>query len=314
MKTDFTYIKPESLHQALQTIAGLQHDFRLLAGGTDVMVNKQQGNDFASCMVDLTGLAELQQVEYERGILKIGALTPLEKIAMHPLVQQHMPVLAEAIYSVASPVIRKTATLGGNLLCENRCTFYNQSEWWRQAIGYCLKCDGDYCIATGGKKKCFSKFSSDLAIVLIAHDTVLSMSAHSEISTRPLEQIYTGDGVTPRILNNHSLLLSVEIPVHKNFRAVYKKLRPRKAMDFSSLTSVVSKNDENQLCIVLGAVDPMPVVAKGPLETKTEMALRALKRSRLVDNDVYSREYRKKMIACYIEKSFEELKIGSQHE
>ncbi|PIZ05633.1 MAG: 4-hydroxybenzoyl-CoA reductase subunit beta, partial [Flavobacteriales bacterium CG_4_10_14_0_8_um_filter_32_5] len=45
--------------------------------------------------------------------------------------------------SVGSPLIRKTATIGGNVLCENRCLYYNQSEWWRESIGYCLKCDGD---------------------------------------------------------------------------------------------------------------------------------------------------------------------------
>ncbi|QQS72654.1 MAG: FAD binding domain-containing protein [Flavobacteriales bacterium] len=107
---------------------------------------------------------------------------------------------------MASPIVRRSATLGGSLLCENRCSFYNQSEWWRDAVGNCLKCDGDVCIATGGRKACFSKLASDTAPVLIAMEAQLEVVTAEGIQTIPLESIYTGDGVDPRNLPPTALI------------------------------------------------------------------------------------------------------------
>ena len=82
----------------------------------------------------------------------IGAMETLADLERYNLIKEKLPGLAMAAHSVGSPAIRETATIGGNILCENRCLFYNQSDWWREAIGFCLKSNGDTCIATGARK------------------------------------------------------------------------------------------------------------------------------------------------------------------
>lgn len=170
------YLKPTTISEALEFADANKNQFRFLAGGTDVMVNKFQGNDLQNCYIDITGIKELKEITKTDSHLLIGALVCLNELGNNEEIKNNFPVLIQAADVVASPVIRKTATIGGNLLVENRCIFYNQSEWWREAVGYCLKCDGDICIATGGKKNCFSKFVSDTAVALISMNATITVS------------------------------------------------------------------------------------------------------------------------------------------
>ncbi len=299
------YIKAKSLENALELAFEHKQDFKFIAGGTDVLVNKFQGNENTDCLIDLSGIAELKTISKDEHYLKIGALVTLNELQHHPDICSEFEVIAEAAKFVASPMIRRTATLGGNLLCENRCSFYNQSEWWREAVGYCLKCEGDICIATGGKKNCFSKFVSDMAVVLISMDATIDMADINGSYTTKLEDIYTGNGVAPRKLDKLALIKSVNLPLNQGFKSVYKKLRQRESMEFSSLSTAVSVNNNGKIKIVLGGVDPKPVVIEGTIKDNSEELIKqAVKKSRIVDNDVFSREYRKEMIGVFLIKSF----------
>src|ERR1039457_5912733 len=201
------YLKPKTVEEAIRFAKKHENNFRYLAGGTDVIVNKFQGNEEADCLIDISGIDELKNVVKEKDCLKIGSLVRLDDLKNHSEIKNLFPALFEAAHSVASPMLRKTATIGGNILCENRCIFYNQSEWWREAVGYCLKCDGDICIATGGTKACFSKFVSDTAPVLICYDAQINVADHKGIQANKLEDIYTGDGLKPRNLSETSIII-----------------------------------------------------------------------------------------------------------
>ncbi|MCE9540062.1 MAG: FAD binding domain-containing protein [Bacteroidetes bacterium] len=304
------YLRPATLKEAVQLAFENESDFRFLAGGTDVLVNKFQGNDSANCLIDITGIDELHTVIVNNKHLNIGTLICLDELKKYPEIKKEFPVLIDAAEAVGSPTIRKTATLGGNLLCENRCLFYNQSEWWREAVGNCLKCDGDVCIATGGKKNCFSKFVSDTAIALISLDACIEVVEKKGGYIVRVEDIYTGNGITPRKFEKTSLIKSISIPLNQGFRSVFKKLRQRETLEFSSLTSAVTINKNGKIKIVLGGVDPKPVVVEGTIaDDKQSLIKQAVKKARLVDNDVYSREYRKEMIVVYLNQSFEELSL-----
>lgn len=300
------YFKPESVTEAISCALEHEHDFRYLAGGTDVLVNKFQGNEKAGCLIDLSGIGELKRVQRAGEYLKIGSLVTLDDLKNHVEIRNEFPALIKAAHEVASPILRKTATLGGNILCENRCIFYNQSEWWREAAGYCLKCDGDICIATGGRKNCFSKFVSDMAPVLIALNSFLEIAdAGSEYMER-LEDIYTGNGLKPKDLSTTAIVKSVQLPVNERYVCAFNKLRPREAVDFTSLTTAVSLNDFGKVRIVLGGVDPKPVVVEGTISDRVEVLIdRAVKKPRIVDNDFYSRLYRKEMISVFLKRSFD---------
>ena len=77
-----------------------------------------------------------------RGSLRIGALETLADVSLHPAVRRHCAGLAEAAGLVAGPQLRNMGTIGGNVCLDTRCTYYNQTEFWRDALGYCLKKDG----------------------------------------------------------------------------------------------------------------------------------------------------------------------------
>lgn len=303
------YIKVTSPVEAISQMNSTENGI-FVAGGTDVYVNKQQGNLCADVYIDISGIELLKSIKMENGIVEIGALVTLEQLIISPIIQEHFPVLREAALAVATPVIRKTATLGGNILCENRCSFYNQSEWWREAVGYCLKCNGDICIATGGKKNCFSKFVSDTAPVMIACGGNANLMDENGIRLVSLENLYTGDGVNSLAMNRKTLLLSIQIPLGIR-KMAFKKLRPRKTLDFTSLTTVVCVDQEQNLSIVIGGVDPKPVVILGNLNTDDLSTLvnTACKKPRVVENDYYSRPYRKDMIKVFLEQSIKELGI-----
>lgn len=302
------YLKPETAEEAVKLAHKYETDFRFIAGGTDILVNKFQGNDTSACLIDVTGITEMKQVIRNGKHLKIGAALPLDDLKNYSEIEKGFPLLLEAAYAIASPVIRKTATIGGNLLCENRCVFYNQSAWWREAVGYCLKCNGDICIATGGRKNCFSKFVSDMAIALISLDACLEVIEYGSSYIIRLEDIYTGDGLKPRKFNKTSLIKAIHIPLHEGHRSIFKKLRQRESLEFSSLTTVVTLNKYGKIKIVLGGIDPKPIIIEGTSQDNTQgLITQGIKKARIVDNDAFTREYRKEMISVWLKQSMREL-------
>lgn len=294
-----TYVQPENLEDAL-ALSSANSKSIVIAGGTDVFTSIQQGNISAELLIDITKIKELKKIETDEDNLVLGSLVSLDEIISNDIVSEKFPALQEAALSVATPVIRKTATIGGNILCENRCIYYNQSEWWRKAAGNCLKCDGDICIATGGKKNCFSKFVSDTAPALIAYNALVTFAGNDGEKVFPLEELYSGNGIEPFKKEKNTILKNIILPLNKNYRTVFKKLRPRKSVDFTSLTTVVSVDENDHLRIVIGGVDPMPVLITGSRNNSQELLEAAVKKPRVVDNDYYSRKYRKEMIRSFI--------------
>ena len=302
------YLQPGSIQEALAMADEFENDFRFLAGGTDVMVNRWQGNENSSCLIDLSGIDELKQVVKRDDYLSIGSLVKLDELKFHSSIVTEFPALIEAADAVGSPLIRKSATLGGNILCENRCIYYNQSEWWRNAVGFCLKCEGNICIATGIKKHCYSEFVSDTAPALISMDALIEVIDKEGERKMKLEEIYTGEGVNPRSLGRTSVIKSILLPLDQEFRSVFNKLRQRESMDFTSLTTVVSANKDGKVKIVLGGVDPKPVIVGGTTKSDREEQIKqALKRSRAIDNEMFSRNYRREMIRVFLTRSFQQL-------
>ncbi|MCX6157898.1 MAG: FAD binding domain-containing protein [Ignavibacteriota bacterium] len=305
------YLKPSSLKDAYDYASEYKKSFRYVAGGTDVFANRFQGNDNSDCFIDLSGIEELKGFENVKDYFRIGALNTLNEVIGNKHINKEYNVLTEAAKMVASPLIRYRATLGGNLLCENRCYYYNQSDWWRDSAGYCLKCEGNICIATGSKKACYSEFVSDTAPALISLNAEVEVCESGEMKRYKLEDIYTCEGVNPRRLKNSDIIVSILIPSGLVFKSVYRKLRQRKSLEFTSLSSAVTINKNNFLKISLSGVDSGPVTYEGNTGSNSEEIIKYfLKISRSVENDMYSREYRREMIKVYISKSLKELGLS----
>jgi len=307
--TDKKYLIPYAVHEALEMAHQHLGHFRFVAGGTDVMVNRFQGNESSTCLIDLGRIQDLKGVYVNEGFLRIGALEILDELKGHKAISTEFPMLVEAALAVGAPLIRKTATLGGNVLCENRCLYYNQSDWWKESIGYCLKCNGDICIATGGKNACFSELVSDTAPALIAMDAELEYIDELGITRKKLEDIYTGDGVTPRNIPVLAIVTALLLPLNRRFKYAYFKLRERESLEFTSLTTAVTLDNAGKIKIAVAGVDPKPVVLEAtPDDEEEELIRKIIKKSRAIDNDMFSRKYRREMIAVYLNRSFRKIK------
>ncbi|MCC7050340.1 MAG: FAD binding domain-containing protein [Bacteroidia bacterium] len=302
------YLLPTSIEQAIEHAKLNLNNFKFIAGGTDVMVNKFQGNEKSPCLIDITKIKELKGIVTQGDFLRIGTLEILDELKNNAIICDQFPMLIEAAKAVGTPLIRKTATIGGNILCENRCFYYNQSDWWREAVGYCLKCNGDICIATGGKNACFSEMVSDTAPALIAMDATIEYIDEKGKNQIKLKDIYSGDGVIPLKLNNTAILTSILLPLNRNFKYAYFKLRERESLEFTSLTSAVAIDNTGKITVSLSGVDPKPVVVEATINSDIKEVIKsAVKGARTVENDMYSRKYRREMIEVYLSKSFEKL-------
>ncbi len=134
----------------------------LVAGGTDVVPNMKRGLLEPERLVSLRRVPELAGVRIEAdGTLVLGAATTLAEIARDSRVVQGWPVVAQAARAVASAQIRNVATLGGNLCLDTRCAYYDQSGFWRNALGHCIKTCGDVCHVVPQGQRCVAAFSAD---------------------------------------------------------------------------------------------------------------------------------------------------------
>lgn len=304
------FVRPKTIAEAIDLARQNPDTSKFIAGGTDILVNKFQGNESHAFLIDITGIEELKGIRKDAENLYIGSLTTLDSLKKSKEIADEFPVLLEAAHSVGTPLLRKTATIGGNIICENRCLFYNQSEWWRDAVGYCLKCEGDVCIATGGDKACFSECVSDTAPALISMGAQIKLLDAQGEKIIPLLSIYTGDGVQPRNIPHGTIVKEIILPLKQKFACDFQKLRLRESLEFTSLTSVVSVDKNNKIRITLTGVDPKPVYLESEKTEGLESVLKKLlKAARTVDNDMFSRNYRRDILKVYITNSYQKLKL-----
>lgn len=110
------YLRPSSIPEALQALVTAVSSTCLVAGGTDLMLDLQQGNHAGiHTLVDITSIPELNLVETRGDHLFIGSAVVLSRIASSPLVIEHARALSEACSLIGGPQVRNVATLGGNV-------------------------------------------------------------------------------------------------------------------------------------------------------------------------------------------------------
>lgn len=110
------YVRPSSISEAIQALASSPGPAVPLAGGTDLLLDLEQGHHPpVHTLVDLTTVPEMQALELRGDSLFIGAAVPLNKVARHPLTALHARALVEACDLVGGPQVRNVATLGGNV-------------------------------------------------------------------------------------------------------------------------------------------------------------------------------------------------------
>jgi len=225
----FEYRAPRSVAEAAKILAGEGPGAMLIAGGTDLLPNMKRRHQSPKVLVSIRGIPELRNFSNGAGT-SVGASVTLNRMAGNP---QTPTALRQAAAQVATPHLRNAATLGGNLCLDTRCTYYNQTEEWRKAIGYCLKKDGETCWVATASKRCVAVSSTDTAPALIALDAEVSLVSEQGERRIPVEKLFNNDGIDYLSRRPDEVLTEVRVPA--GWKSTYWKLRRRGSFDFPIL-------------------------------------------------------------------------------
>jgi 4-hydroxybenzoyl-CoA reductase beta subunit len=296
-------------------IDGRRGKVRIVAGGTDVINRLRHRLVTPQFVMSLKGVAELAGIGKKGGNIVLGAGTTLRAVMESPLVAEYVPGLVAAARLVAAPPIQNIATIGGNILQNTRCLFYDQSELVRKAAAPCLKQGGKVCLAVRGSRKCFSVYQGDMAPLLIAFDAKVTLRSPDAKRTIPLAELFTGNGKEPFAIDKDEILTEIAIPVPKGrFGSAYEKLRLRKGLEYPLMSAaafvvVNNKGVVSQARVVLGAAGACPKLlekaAAALIGRKAEeididaAAADALKAAQLADNLALPADYRRKMAKVF---------------
>lgn len=322
---EHTHHRPRSLREALDLLHAHAGEVLPIAGGTDLMPNMKHRLFTPAHVVALKGIPELRGVEIRSGALHIGATETLAHVARHPLVGQHAPSLAKAAGLVAGPQLRNMGTLGGNVCLDTRCTYYNQSWFWRQALGFCLKKDGDVCHVTKVGRKCVAAHSADTPPVLMTLGAAVHLvSPDGGERTVPLADFFIADGIWNTVRRPDELLVAIRIPLPPpGVRSSYAKMRQRNAIDFPLLSVAASLRlsaDERieHIAVVVSALGARPRVLSGldriatntPLtaEVIDAIAERAFQQCHPLENMIVDADWRRAMVPVHVRRVLEDLK------
>ncbi len=332
---DFRYHAARSVRDAVRALRDGGPGAMLIAGGTDLVPNLKRRQQTPTSLIGIRHLRELRRIRNGTG-LTLGSAVRLSEIASDRRVMTHYPALARAAGLVATPQIRNLATVGGNLCLDTRCTYYNQSLEWRQAIGYCLKAPGStggracasptgdaICWVATSSPRCWAVSSTDTAPALIAlgaRVTLVSSEGEREV---PLEELYADDGMAYLTKRPDEILSAVRLPpAVPGWLSTYWKLRRRGSFDFPVLgVAAAVRFGEGDVVtdarIVLGAVASRPVLVPESTSLKdqplTDDAIEALADAAAghatpLDNTDLYYAWRKKMVRHHVAGALKELR------
>jgi carbon-monoxide dehydrogenase medium subunit len=116
MKLWQQYLRPATVAEAVTALKSAPGPTLSIAGGTDIMIDLQQGrHPTVHTVVDLTEIPEMKILELRDDRLFIGAGVPLSHVSRDPLAVTHAQALTEACDLIGGPQVRNVATLGGNV-------------------------------------------------------------------------------------------------------------------------------------------------------------------------------------------------------
>ncbi len=316
----FAYLAPKNLDDAVCLLEQHGADAMLVAGGTDLLPNLKRRQFEPKCLVGLGGLRELRGIKRDNGNLVIGASTTLTQISQ----SLNLQALSTAAGLVSSPPLRNVGTLGGNLCLDTRCNYYDQSYFWRKAIGFCLKKDGVICQVAPGGERCWAISSTDCAPVVIALDARVRLLGPQGAREIPASALYRDDGMNYLAKARDEILTEIVLPPADELKSVYLKLRRRGAIDFPILgvaaaLRVAPNGIVEHARIVLGAIASHPVEASDAAriligqkltpDVIDAAAQAAYTPAKPMDNADAAYAWRKKMVRVYVQRALSELAV-----
>src|SRR3989442_853922 len=337
----FSYRTPRTIAEAVKIIGDTGPESQFVAGGTDLYPNMKRRQQMPKTVISVMRVPELNQISGDgKSGIRIGASVTLTDIVEHPLIKRDYPVITHAARTISTPILRNMGTIGGNLLLDTRCNYYDQNYEWRKAINFCLKKDGDICWVAPGSSKCWAVQSSDLVPVMVAIGAKFRLV--STLGERMIDAagFYNDDGIDYLKKRPDELLVDIHLPPANGWRASYQKLRRRGAFDFPVLGvaayiryetttdrtlpdgRVSAGNGIDRIVedakIVLGGIAPSPIavneaaqalIGKPFNEDQIQAAAEACYiKARPLDNTDFVYQWRKQMARQYTLRALEELR------
>ena len=310
----FKYFEPKDINA---TVSYLQKEpsAKILAGGTDLLINLKHRVESPTTVVNIKGIADLKYIRQDNGHLCIGGLTTLKQIYQSSLIQEQLPGLAEASAAVGSYHHQAMGTLAGNICQQNRCKFFNQSQWWRSSRPTCFKAGGEICHVVNKKEICYSCYCGDVApalLVLKARIAIVGRGGSRQIS---LEDLFSNNGKNPLNLSAEEVVTEIIIPREAiNGVSSYAKFANRESIDFPIVGAAYWASLENkQYRVAFTAVDRKPVrgrqveaalngkeLSKDSLGEACDLAA---KEANPLKTSVYSPAYKRKLMGLLLKEA-----------
>ncbi|HET9297731.1 MAG TPA: FAD binding domain-containing protein [Candidatus Binatia bacterium] len=273
----FSMYQPKSIAEASEMLAEFGEKGRLYAGGTELLLAMKHDLLRYEHLVDVKTIPGLNKIESKDGALFIGGTATHRAIERSPLVQQHVPVLAQMEKNVANVRVRASGTLGGNL--------------------------------------CFAEPHSDPATLLLALGAKAHLQAKSKRRTVAIDKLLTGSYETS--LASDELLEAIEIPIlTTNQRAAYLKYQLKERPTLG-LALVLDMDGENikQANVVVGSVSAVPTQTekanrlllgpKAQVEGQLAEAAEALAQAAdPVDDLEGGADYKRHLIGVFLKRAF----------
>jgi len=230
----FAFHRPDSLDEAVSLLDRHSGDVDVVAGGTDLLPNYKNRLNPRGHVVSLSGISELGEISPTR----IGAMARLAELERHEVLLDVLPVVPETASQISSPPLREHGTVGGNLMLDTRCYYFNQSPMWRDSVHFCLKAEGTQCLVVpASTDHCYATYCGELAAAFLVLGAELELLSPQGTRRVPLREFFVDEGIVRfNERREGELLVAVHIPGDaQDLCAGYSKLSIRDAIDFPSL-------------------------------------------------------------------------------
>lgn len=274
MMPSFELYQPARIDDAIALLERQGKDAWVLAGGMDSLDWFKDRIKRPQAVVDLGQVNELKGIRTHADGVDIGAMTTLTEVAMHPFIQSHYALLAQAARKVATPQIRHQGTLGGNLSQDTRCWYYRSGMPCYRAGGSTCYADTptamnrEHCLFEANR--CVAVSPSDTAPALIALDATLIIRNAKGERQVPAEEFFIGPSVDitrMTVLQPGDLLTTIRLPkTWAEARFYFEKVSDRQAWDFPLVNVASALRVESGVIqdvrLVVGGVAARPLRLK----------------------------------------------------
>ena len=262
--SNIRYRAPETMEE-FQNLLKDCKNMKILGGGTDLIPLLKYEVKNPEYLISIMDLEETKGIIDQDDCINIGSSVTLDEIASNKTIIEYFPSLSYSAKCVASPQIRNTATIAGNIVQDRRCIYYNQTSDWRSSFEPCYKTGGSICHQAPNSPVCKALYYSDVAPVLMALEARALVIEDGIEKTIPIGELI--DSHTRRngtIEESTFLLLKFTIKKDQSTINTFHKYSIRQSIDFAVLNIAVNYREsvENSLDekfkIVIGAASTSP--------------------------------------------------------